>query len=425
MQSVGSIARRCALFAFLCIVAADAEAFESAGDVREDAGEPRSAVKVYPDGGFDWDYLKDCIPYIDYVRDRLDAELYLLITGCVTGSGGYEYTMTMVGQGPFAGMNDTLVHCSSAADSYEVERAGIVKTLKMGLMRYVGRTPIGDDITIAYRGTERMTAQADPWDRWVFSLSCSPSVSGSQVDEKRYISGRISADRVTRDLKLCFSAYSSYSKSEQTLTSKTVRLIRRSSSFDVLVVKSVGDHWGLGVIGDGLMQTYQNKKRYYDISPAVEYSVFPYAQSTRRELAVFAQVIYTDVVYQEATIYDKIQENLLSYRISVPASIKEPWGSISSGISWQQYFHDASIYRLVISPMISFQVAKGLWFHVSGSYYRIHDRIDQPRRTLTDEEILLNLKSLASTYEYSFGVGFSYTFGSVYSKVVNPRFFGG
>ena len=58
------------------------------------------------------------------------------------------------------------------------------------------------------------------------------------------------------------------------------------------------------------------------------------------------------------------------------------------------------------------------------SYYRLHDRIDQPRRNLTDEEILLNLKSLASTYEYSFGIGFSYTFGSIYTNVVNPRFFG-
>jgi hypothetical protein len=424
MHSIASIAGRCAIFAFLFLVAADAAAFEGAGSVGEDAGEPRAAVKVYPDGGFDWEYVKDCIPYIDYVRDRMDAELYLLITNEVTGSGGYEYTITIIGQRQFAGMSDTLAHYAGAAEAWEVERAGVAKALKMALMRYVARTPIGEDITIAYRSAATMTAAADPWDRWVFSLSFSPNVSGSQVDESRSFSGSVSADRVTRDLKLSFRAYSSYSESEQTLPSKTVHLIRRRGSFDALAVKSVGVHWGIGLIGDGLMQSYQNKKSYYEISPAIEYSIFPYAQSTRREFAVFAQIIYTGVVYQELTIYDKIDEKLLSYRVNLPVYIKEPWGTIRSSVSWQQYFHDASIYRLSISPMISFQVAKGLWFNVMASYYRLHDRIDQPRRTLTDEEILLNLKSLASTYEYSFGVGFSYTFGSIYSNVVNPRFFG-
>ncbi len=424
MRSIRSIARRFVVCAFLFLVAADAAAFEDAENVREDAGEPHSAVKVYPDGSFDWDYVNDCIPYVDYVRDRADADLYLLITNQVTGSGGYEYTIEIVGQKQFAGMSDTLVHYCRAAEAGEIERAGVVGALKMALMRYVGRTPIGEKITIGYRSEEIMMAAADPWDRWVFSLSCSPSVSGSQVDESRYVSGSVSADRVTRDLKLSFRAYSYYSESEQTLPSKTVHLIRRSSSFDALAVKSVGDHWGVGLIGEAFGQSYQNKKRCYDISPAIEYSVFPYAQSTRRELAFFAQVIFTDVVYQELTIYDKIEEKLLSYRVSLPVYVKEPWGTIRSSVSWQQYFHDASIYRLSISPMISFQVAKGLWLNLQASYYRLHDRIDQPRRTLTDEEILLNLKSLASTYEYSFGVGFSYTFGSMYSNVVNPRFFG-
>jgi hypothetical protein len=232
-------------------------------------------------------------------------------------------------------------------------------------------------------------------------------------------------DRVTPHQKLHLRASSSYTESKQELPSKTVHLIRRSNSFDALVVKSLGDHWGVGLIGDAFGQSYQNKKRYYDISPAIEYSVFPYSQSTRRELALFGQVIYTDVTYQEMTIYDKTAERLLSYRISLPGSIQEPWGSIYSSISWQQYLHDASVYRLSVTPMISFQVAKGLWFNTMVSYSRLHDRIDQPRRHLTDEEILLNLKSLASTYEYSVSVGFSYTFGSIYTNVVNPRFFGG
>jgi hypothetical protein len=38
------------------------------------------------------------------------------------------------------------------------------------------------------------------------------------------------------------------------------------------------------------------------------------------------------------------------------------------------------------------------------------------------EDILLMRKQLATSFEYYFYVGLSYTFGSIYSNVVNPRF---
>lgn len=40
----------------------------------------------------------------------------------------------------------------------------------------------------------------------------------------------------------------------------------------------------------------------------------------------------------------------------------------------------------------------------------------------TLEELLLRRSELASDYRYGFSVGLSYSFGSVYSNVVNPRF---
>ena len=38
------------------------------------------------------------------------------------------------------------------------------------------------------------------------------------------------------------------------------------------------------------------------------------------------------------------------------------------------------------------------------------------------EEILLELRELQSGYEYAFEFGLTYTFGSIFSAVVNPRF---
>jgi hypothetical protein len=53
---------------------------------------------------------------------------------------------------------------------------------------------------------------------------------------------------------------------------------------------------------------------------------------------------------------------------------------------------------------------------------RIRDQIGLPARGATDEEILLRLRRLQSGYEYQFGFSLTYTFGSIFSSVVNPRF---
>ena len=52
----------------------------------------------------------------------------------------------------------------------------------------------------------------------------------------------------------------------------------------------------------------------------------------------------------------------------------------------------------------------------------IHDQIHLPREGATREEILLRQRELATDFRYWSFIGLSYTFGSIYSNVVNPRF---
>ena len=53
---------------------------------------------------------------------------------------------------------------------------------------------------------------------------------------------------------------------------------------------------------------------------------------------------------------------------------------------------------------------------------RIRDQLSIPARGATDEEVLLRLRRLQSGYEYSLSVSLTYTFGSIFSSIVNPRF---
>ena len=72
--------------------------------------------------------------------------------------------------------------------------------------------------------------------------------------------------------------------------------------------------------------------------------------------------------------------------------------------------------------MTSRSASRGLSFNVEGSASRLRDQLSLPKRDATDEEVLLRLRQLQSGYEYELQVGLTYTFGSIFNTIVNPRF---
>jgi hypothetical protein len=61
---------------------------------------------------------------------------------------------------------------------------------------------------------------------------------------------------------------------------------------------------------------------------------------------------------------------------------------------------------------------------MDGRYTTTHDQIALRKGDVSIEELLLRRTELASEYSFNLSVGLSFTFGSVYSNVVNPRFGG-
>jgi hypothetical protein len=52
----------------------------------------------------------------------------------------------------------------------------------------------------------------------------------------------------------------------------------------------------------------------------------------------------------------------------------------------------------------------------------VRDQISLPALEATSEEVLVNQRQLATSYRYFYFFGVSYTFGSIFSPIVNPRF---
>jgi hypothetical protein len=71
---------------------------------------------------------------------------------------------------------------------------------------------------------------------------------------------------------------------------------------------------------------------------------------------------------------------------------------------------------------ISWRVVRGLSVSAEANASRIHDQLSLPRCGATPEEIFLRLRQLQSGDKYDFRFSLTYSFGSIFSSVANPRF---
>jgi hypothetical protein len=195
-----------------------------------------------------------------------------------------------------------------------------------------------------------------------------------------------------------------------------------------LVVKSINDHWSVGGYFSAYSSSYNNIKLGLNPAPAIEYDLFPYSQSTKKQLRFLYRVGFNPVRYREETIYDKKSENLWKESLEVALELKEKWGTISTSLEGSHYFqplfYDFKKNHLELWGEVSLRIFKGLNFNIYGGGARIHDQLSLPKGEASLQDILLQRRQLETSYNYYFSVGLSYTFGSIFSKVVNPRFGG-
>jgi len=385
----------------------------------------KTALKVYMDcRRCDMDYIRTEITFVNFVRDRQEADVHVLVTTQRTGAGGREYTLAFIGQKDYTDLQNTLQYVSNRTETDDDVRRGLVHVLKMGLVPYIARTPISDFVSVSFKKTVEPTSVEDKWNFWVFNIGFRGFFSGEKSRNYSSIRGNFSANRVTPESKLRMSLSANYNESNFEVDDEKIVSTSDSESFSGLYVKSLNEHWSVGAWFSLDSSTYSNVKINISPAPAVEFNLFPYSESTRRQLRFLYKIAYSYYQYREETIYDKTSENLWQESLSITFEMKEPWGEASASLEGSHYFHDLSKYRLRLFGELSLKLFKGFSFDIDGGYSRIHDQLSLPKEEASLDEILLQRKELATNYDYFLSVGFSYTFGSIYSNVVNPRFGG-
>jgi hypothetical protein len=389
-------------------------------------------VRVFIDcqsASCDYEYFRTEIAFVDHVRDRKDADVHVLVTGQTTGSGGREYSLKFIGLGRFQGVEAAMVYAASVDATSDQIRKALVQRLTLGLVRYAAESPAGARLTVRYTpetakagGQDRQQGR-DPWDFWVFRLSGNGYFNGEESTTSESFRASASANRTTEAWKVNLSFSGNYHSSSYDLGGGDIFTSTTKGYYGSgRVVKSLGPHWAAAVTGQAARSTYSNQDLAVGGGGGVEYDLFPYAESTRRQLRFQWTAAVTAYDYAEETVYGKMSETVPTHAAAVSLALKQPWGQVSTMFDFTQALHDLSQYRLGVYSGIDVRLFKGFSLNVYGDYSRVRDQRNLPKAGASDEEILVRMKELATGYRYYLSVGVSYSFGSIFNNVVNPRF---
>lgn len=388
-----------------------------------------ASLRVYLDcRRCDFDYIRRQVPVVDYVRDRMDADVHVLVTQQQTGSGGTEYVFDFLGLRELAGRADTLTYVSRQSDTDDEVRQGYTRILALGLVRYMAYAASLDDVDLVFSdgtGADQTPPVSDPWNLWVLRTRASAQVEGESQTRSTEVSGSFSASRTTADLKLDFNVRGQYNHEVYKLSEDTTRISRRNVGLDGTAVWSLGPHWSWGVSGSLGAQTRQNQSLYLHASPALEYSIYPYDDSSRRQITFLYRVGVASYKYAEVTLFDRTAETRPEERLEVAAEFRQPWGNLNVSLQASNYLDNFQQHRIQLFNNLDFRITRGLSLNVRGSVARIKDQIYEPKESASDQDILLAQRELGTDYRFSLDVGLSFTFGSVFNNVVNPRMRGG
>jgi len=387
----------------------------------------KDAAKIFIDC-FDCDlnYIRQQIPYVNYVRDVKEAEVFILVTSQQAGSGGQQFTITFQGSGKFNGMNDTLVYTSNPDETNTIIREKKTNLMKMGLMRYVARTPVFNEIEINHNAGLEQEQVVDRWNNWVFELQTEPQYESEESSKRLELRNSVNITKVTPDIKFEIELDHFYNREkfieyEETDTIESTYITNEIFANN-LIVKSLNDHWSTGVLLNASSSTRENYDFRTEILPSIEYDLFPYSESTHRQLRFLYSIGYQYNNYIDSTIYNKLEDHLAKEVFNIAYQVQEKWGSINLALIGSNYLNDFSKYRLELGTSIELRIFKGFSLQIGGGVAYINDQLNLKKSDITEAERFLEIRELATRYRIEGGIGLTYTFGSIYNNVVNPRF---
>jgi hypothetical protein len=413
--------------AFVLAVGGPAAAFAQPARLSPHARRDAASLNVFLDcSACDLEYQRQHVTFVSYVRDRGTADLYVLVTTQDTGGGGMAWVVRFIGMGRFQRQDRTFTFATAQRATADDRRKEFARIFRIGLAGYALDTPIAPQLDVDWRrpAQGRSSAGTDPWNYWTFRIGANGNVGGEQSSTVRSYRVAASSSRTTQNSKITVLANSSTDKQAFKIDGRAVESRQDAWTVSALVVKSLGGRAGAGFRTSVARSSFTNTDRAVRVAPAVEVDFFPYSESNRRSLTVQYNFGTNYYEYREVTIFDKLRETVPTHGLNASLGLRAAWGTIGAHSGVSQHVRRRDRYRASISGSADVSLFKGLSFDMYGQYDKVNDQISLRKGSASPEQILLGLRQLPTDYGYSFSVGVSYSFGSIFSSVVNPRFGG-
>ncbi len=427
----GRFVRRLALLALLLPAALGAQGTPPPS--ADSTAGVSDAIKVFLDCRGDTD--QGCateffvleLPYVTWTRDRLFADVQFLVTTIQTGSGAFQYTVTALGRGRYDGRADTSVVNTLPNESEDGIRRKLSARFALLLVPYVRSTSAAPRLRVVYDAPAN-ARQASPQsvkDRWNFFV-LQLEANGFMSTESRQTFGNLFTDirvrRVTERNALRFGInqsvrYNKFEIDDSTTVSNTIR----NGVVFVRGVKALGPRLSAGFLSNAGFNEFNNTQFFWRAAPVIEYNLFPWKQATSQQIAISYGVGPRYFRWKQPTIFGRSSEWRAQQELVIGSDIRKSWGSVNVSSRYASFIPDVKKWNLSLNGQTNLNLVKGLSFNLGGGASLIRDQIFLAAQGQTPEQILTQQRALASNYRVFVFTGLSYSFGSIYNSVVNPR----
>ncbi len=394
---------------------------------------PDDAIKVYlecrgdTEQGCATDFYVLELPYVSWTRDRLFADMQFLVTTIETGSGAYRYTVTAIGRGRFESRVDTMVVNTIPNESEDGVRRKLAASFKLLLVPYVRSTSAGARLRVVYdapAGARQASPQSvnDRWNFFVFQIRMNGFLSTESRQQSGSMFNDVRVRRVTEKNAIRFGVNQNarFSKFEID-DSTTVRNTIRQGVVFARGVKALSSRLSIGALANVGYSEFNNTRLVFRAAPVIEYNIFPWSQATSQQVAISYGVGPRYFRWKQPTIFGRSAEWRTQQELVLGSDVRKSWGSVNVSARYASFVPDVRKWNLSLNGSADMNLVKGLSFNIGGGASLIRDQIFLAAAGQTPEQILTQQRALASNYNLFVFTGLSYSFGSIYNSVVNPR----
>jgi hypothetical protein len=327
-------------------------------------------------------------------------------------------------------MTDTVEFFLPPEISYEEERFAILNKIKLSLVYYMIKTPLGDRIEIVINEDKEIKAREmpeDPWRDWVFDLSFAGNISGNKSNFSYCLMNKLYISKITPKIKYESSNMVNYEEEHFKLFDGDSliflsRLTSRSFSSNNLIVKGLGEHGGMGGMAYVINSTYKNLDLQVGAGPAIEGNLYKYSQASNKQLRLIYSLFYEYNNYTDRTINNRMSDDHFRNELYVIFRKIGTWGYVDLSLNAKTYLKEISKCSVSANAFANINLPKSIFLNMGMSMGLHRDQISLRQEGISVDQMLIGQRELETSYSYHFNFGISYRFGSKYNNYVNPRF---